>query len=177
MSSALSAVVSGLPAVVVYEGRTGRQRSEAEILRDLGRLKAGDIAYGHVNALPSLRKFLCQDSFATYFILRDPRDVVVSHVHYITEMQPNHIHHTYYRDTLKTFDQRLSASIMGITSADLQSTTKLFAQETLPDIRSHFEPYLGWLGCPEVMVLRFEDFIIQPQETIGAVARPDGGWC
>ena len=35
---------------------------------------------------------------AAYFILRDPRDVVVSHVHYITEMEPNHIHHRYYTE-------------------------------------------------------------------------------
>ena len=46
------AVDSGLPAVVTFEGDTGRARQTQEILADLQRLLPGDIAYGHVHALP-----------------------------------------------------------------------------------------------------------------------------
>jgi len=89
-------VDSGLPAIVTYDGKDGRQRTEAEILHDLLRLYAGDIAYGHLHAADQVVEFMSQESVASFFIIRDPRDVLVSHVHYVTDMAPNHILHNYY---------------------------------------------------------------------------------
>jgi hypothetical protein len=150
------AVDSGLPAAVTFEGDTGRQRSTGEIVHDLERLLPGDIGYGHVHALPEATALLCRDGVAAYFILRDPRDVVVSHVHYLTEMKVDHIHHRYYQEVLQDFDQRLQASIKGVPGV-------------LPNIWERFEPYMGWLDHTEVLVLRFEDFILARGETIGSV--------
>ena len=163
------AVDSGLPAIVTFDGFTGRQRSEAEILADLNRLLPGDIAYGHVHAFPDAVTFLCGKGAAAYFILRDPRDVVVSHVHYVAEMAPNHIHYRYYHETLKTFDERLRASIVGVPTEELSVATGLPVPEPLPNIRARFEPYLGWLERPEVLVLRYEDFITHRRESITRV--------
>lgn len=153
------AVDSGLPAIVTFEGDTGRPRSAGEILADLQRLLPGDIAYGHVHALPEAVDFLSRPGMASYFILRDPRDVVVSHVHYVTEMEPNHIHHLYYTEVLQDFNERLSASILGRPDPDIP----------FPNILERFEPYLGWLDQPEVLCLRFEDFITRREETLGQV--------
>ena len=153
------AVDSGLPAVVTFEGDTGRARTPQEIVADLQRLLPGDIAYGHVHALPQVVDFLCREAVCAYFILRDPRDVAVSHVHYVTEMEPDHAHHRYYTAELHSFDERLRASILGIPEADIQ----------FPDIRARFEPYLGWLERREVLTLRFEDFITQRDDTLGRV--------
>ena len=52
------AVDSGLPAMVTFDGFTGRQRTQAEILGDLQRLLPGDIAYGHVHAFPEAVELL-----------------------------------------------------------------------------------------------------------------------
>jgi len=150
------AVDSGLPATVTFEGDTGRQRSVGEIVRDLERLLPGDIGYGHVHALPEAVTLLCQRGTAAYFILRDPRDVVVSHVHYLTDMKADHIHHHYYQEVLENFDQRLQASIEGVPSV-------------LPNIQERFEPYMGWLDHCEVLLLRFEDFVLARGETIERV--------
>jgi hypothetical protein len=163
------AVDSGLPAIVTFRGDSGRQRAEAEILTDLQRLLPGDIAYGHIHALPGVVAFLIQPGMAAYFILRDPRDVVVSHVHYITEMAPSHIHHRYYEEKLDSFGERLSASIQGISIAELQTISEKPIQEPLPDIRARFEPYMGWLVHPEVMALRYEDFITGRDEAVSRV--------
>src|SRR5512147_141752 len=65
------AVDSGLPAIVTFEGDTGRPRAIEEILRDLRRLLPGDIAYGHIHALPEAVDYLCQPGMCAYFILRD----------------------------------------------------------------------------------------------------------
>lgn len=153
------AVDSGLPAIVTYDGFSGRQRSLEEIQSDLRRLLPGDIAYGHVHAFPEVVNLLCSPGFATYFILRDPRDVVVSHVHYVAEMAPNHIHHYYYHEVLQSFEQRLEASIAGVPREVLQEATGRSVPEGLPDIRSRFEPFTAWLEQPEVLSLRYEDFI------------------
>jgi hypothetical protein len=152
------AVDSGLPAVVMYQGDSGRPRSQADILADLRRLLPGDIAYGHVHAFPEAQEALCRPGMATYFILRDPRDVVVSHVHYVTDMAPAHAHHAYYQ-SLPDFNARLSASILGLPQLDVP----------FPDIGRRFEPFLGWMERPEVLCLHYEDFLDERQAALGRV--------
>ncbi len=149
------AALSGLPAVVMFDGPTGQPRPLNVILRDLDRLRPGDVGYGHLHALPEIVERLCAPGWATFFIYRDPRDVVVSHVHYVTEMSPDHVHHAYYR-ALPDFEARLRTSILGRPDLDVP----------FPDIRARFEPYLGWMDCPEVLALRFEDFITHREETL-----------
>ena len=149
------AVNSGLPAIVTFDSTTGDLRREGEIQRDIKRLKPGDIAYGHLHSTDSVTTSLCGDGMATYFILRDPRDVVVSHVFYVTEIESNHIHHQYYQEELADFDERLKTSILGRPDFG----------DLFPNIRERFEPYLGWLNCPQVLVLRFEDFVFERQKT------------
>lgn len=151
------AVDSGLPAVVMFDGPTGQPRPMKTILSDLSRLRAGDIAYGHLHATPEIVSMLCRDGIALYFIYRDPRDVVVSHVHYITEIETNHVHHAYYR-ALPDFDARLKMSILGRPEMG----------DLFPDIRARFEPYLGWLR-PDVCVLKFEDFIEHREATLDRI--------
>ncbi len=153
------AVNSGLPAVVTYEGDSGRERTSTAILADLRRLLPGDIGYGHLHALPEAMELLCREGYAAFFILRDPRDVVVSHVHYVTEIETRHIHHRYYTEVLQDFEQRLRASILGLPDDKIP----------FPNISQRFAPYLGWLERPEVLSLRFEDFITNRQETLGRV--------
>jgi hypothetical protein len=152
-------VDSGLPAIVTFQGDTGRPRSSGEIIHDLQRLLPGDIAYGHLHASPEVVAYLCQPGVAAYFILRDPRDVVISHVHYVTEMEPNHIHHRYYSQELRTFDERLRTSIQGIPDPTIP----------FPDIYQRFVPYLGWIEHPEVLTLRYEDFLANRAEALGQV--------
>lgn len=145
------AVDSGLPAMVAFEGETGRARPAYRIVRDLERLKPGDIAYGHLHAVPAVLSFLSQPGAAAYFIFRDPRDVVVSHVYYVTEMALHHIHHQFYTQELHSFDERLTTSILGRPGwGDL-----------FPNIRARFEPYLSWLDRADVLALRYEDFLTE----------------
>lgn len=157
------AVNSGLPAIVTFQGDTGRERSEAEILRELQSLQPGDIAYGHLHALPGISAWLRQPGWVAYFILRDPRDVAVSHVHYITEMAPHHVLHRYYREQLPDFASRLTASIAGLNPENPQATPHL------PDIGRRFAPYLGWLEQSEVLTLRYEEFLTDRSATLQKV--------
>jgi hypothetical protein len=143
------AVNTGLPAVVMYEGSTGRERSSTEIFRDLGHLSGGDIGYGHLHARPEIVNFFTRPGFCAYFILRDPRDVVISHVHYVTKIEPNHVHHDYYANVLQNFDERLKTSILGRPEA----------ANPFPDISGRFAPFMDWLNHPEVLTMKYEDFL------------------
>ena len=81
---------SGLPAVTMYEAFSGERNPETEVARQIHQLQNGDIGYGHVFAEPQLVEELCRPGMVSYFIYRDPRDVVVSHVHYVTEIWTSH---------------------------------------------------------------------------------------
>ena len=99
-----------------YEGESGRKRAPEQALRWLDSLRPGDIASAHL--LPARSRVASSTpAFVPYFIFRDPRDVVVSHVFYVTEMEPNHVHHDYYQ-SLPDFDARLKVSILGRPDAE-----------------------------------------------------------
>jgi sulfotransferase 6B1 len=131
-----------------YEGESGRKRAPEQAIRWLDSLRPGDIASAHLFARPEVVARVTAPAYVPYFIFRDPRDVAVSHVFYVTEMEQNHVHHDYYR-SLPDFDTRLKVSILGRPEADIE----------FPDIVGRFAPYLDWLDRPSVMKIHFEDLI------------------
>ena len=131
-----------------YEGESGRKRSPEQALAWLDSLRPGDIASAHLFARPEAVSRVCSSEFVPYFIFRDPRDVVVSHVFYVTDMEARHVHHDYYQ-SLPDFAARLNASILGRPDAGIE----------FPNIAERFVPYLGWLDQLAVMAIHFEDLI------------------
>ncbi|HEY5901292.1 MAG TPA: sulfotransferase domain-containing protein [Anaerolineales bacterium] len=131
-----------------YEGETGRKRSLKETTAWVDSLRPLDIASAHLFAWPEVVERLATPAYLSYFIFRDPRDVAVSHVFYVTEMEKRHVHHEYYA-ALPDFNARLSASILGRPDAGVE----------FPDIAARFAPYLGWLDHPAVMPIHFEDLV------------------
>jgi hypothetical protein len=131
-----------------YEGESGRKRPPEAATRWLDSLRPGDVASAHLFARADAVKRVCSDGFIPYFIFRDPRDVVVSHVFYVTNMETRHVHHDYYQ-SLPDFDARLTVSILGRPELDVE----------FPDIAARFAPYLDWLDRDEVLSIHFEDLI------------------
>jgi sulfotransferase 6B1 len=141
-----------------YEGESGRKRSPEQALAWLDSLRPGDIASAHLFARDEVLKRVCSAEFIPYFIFRDPRDVVVSHVFYVTDMEARHVHHHYYA-LLPDFDSRLKVSILGRPDADVE----------FPDIAARFAPYLAWLDQPMVMKIHFEDLINDRAATLNRI--------
>jgi hypothetical protein len=131
-----------------YEGGSGRKRAPEEALAWLDSLAPRDVASAHLFARPEAVARVNRPVFAPYFIFRDPRDVAVSHVFYVTDMEPKHVHHAYYR-SLPDFETRLKVSILGRPDAQVE----------FPDIAARFAPYLGWLAQPSVLKIHFEDLV------------------
>ena len=141
-----------------YEGESGRKRSPEQALTWLDSLRRGDIASAHLFARPEAVSRVTSPAFIPYFIFRDPRDVVVSHVFYITDMEARHVHHNYYV-SLPDFDSRLKISILGRPDANVE----------FPDIAARFAPYLGWLDQASVMKIHFEDLIDNRATTLNRI--------
>jgi len=150
-------VESSVSAITMYDGFTGLERSHETIMSEVHRLQSGDVGYGHLHALPDVLDALCRDGVAPIFLYRDPRDVVVSHAFYLTDIEKNHVHHQYYSEELTSDDERLRVSILG--RPELENIS-------FPDIYQRFVPFFKWLEQPEILILRFEDFIAYRAETI-----------
>jgi len=141
-----------------YEGESGVKRSPEQALHWLDSLLPRDVASAHLFARPDAVSRVTSSHFVPYFIFRDPRDVVVSHVFYVTEMEEHHVHHAYYQ-SLPDFDARLKASILGRPDADVE----------FPNIAERFAPYLGWLDQPQVLTIHFEDLINDRVQTLNRI--------
>ena len=76
-----------------YEGESGRKRTPQQALAWLDSLRPGDITSAHLFARDQVVRRVGSSAFVPYFIFRDPRDVVVSHVFYVTDMEARHVHH------------------------------------------------------------------------------------
>jgi hypothetical protein len=152
------AVDRGMGPVLTFVRQTGRQRPIEELLRELQSLNPGDVGFGHVIAAPEILAGWKQEGVAHFFMIRDPRDVVISHAFYIGDKAVQNVHHEYYR-SLPTLDDKIRASILGRPEWE----------GDFPDICGRYKNYLGWLRSDEVCILRYEDFINARQASLAKV--------
>lgn len=141
-----------------YEGESGVKRTPEQALRWLDSLRPRDVASAHLFARPEAVARVTSPRFLPYFIFRDPRDVVVSHVFYVTDMEARHVHHAYYQ-SLPDFDARLTVSILGRPASGVE----------FPNIADRFAPYLDWLSQPEVLTIHFEELIQNRAATLNRI--------
>lgn len=136
--------------------RSGLRRAQDDILADLRQLRPGVIGWGYLDATPSNVAFLCSPKRVNYFIYRDPRDMLVSHVYFATDMHQEHGMHAVYQ-SLPDFGSRLKIAITGIDRDGLK----------MVDVRERYQGVLEWLVTPGVLCLRFEDFLEARKRTLG----------
>jgi hypothetical protein len=138
---------------------SNRNLPEDKVVAALRRMHPGDIGYAYLHAREPYITELSREGVASFFIHRDPRDVLVSHVFYATDMHTGHGMHKHYTQQLSTMEQRINAAIQGVDTPDAQ----------LSPIRAKYEHYLGWLEQPQVLPLRFEDLILDRRPAIGRI--------
>ncbi|MGD2157461.1 MAG: sulfotransferase domain-containing protein [Anaerolineales bacterium] len=129
---------------------------EGEVLENLLSMRSGDIRYGYLHSEEPYFSLLAASGWATVFLFRDPRDMLVSHVFYATEMNPDHGMHRYYTEVLGSMEERLNAAIVGVKEPGYE----------LPNVRQRYEKCLDWLNQPDVLPLRFEDLVLKQDITL-----------
>ena len=136
----------------------GGKRTQEEISADLNAIPKGVIGWGYIEATPENLKFLNQPGRVNFFNYRDPRDVLVSHVFYATDMHPLHQLHELY-NSLPDFGSRLKVAINGIDRDGMR----------MVGVRGRYDAVFRWLDTGNVMCLRFEDLINNRESTLNGM--------
>lgn len=152
----LDQIVAGLPQRTNYGGFLSsmtssfqmRQRSDASVAAYIRATVPGENVRAHVFCRPAYVEEFERLNFVHYFIYRDPRDVVVSGCHYLREINPWHRLRRYFRNC-QTLEEAILMNIRGLTHVD--------PSIPLPSIAERFSRYEGWIHCPQVCAVRFED--------------------
>ncbi len=118
--------------------------------RVLGKVRNGQFITAHFPYRKDVEEMLEQRGFSSLLMLRDPRDVAVSHTFYVTNTE-RHWLHCRFTEALHTSDERLMATITGFPDDDISN-----GQES---IGQRFEQYFGWFANPNVLVCRFEALV------------------
>jgi hypothetical protein len=138
--------------------KEGGRRTTDDVATDLERIPRGVIGWGYVEATPENVAVLCQSGRVTYFIYRDPRDMLVSQVFFATDMHEEHGMHTFYT-SLPDFSERLKVAITGIDRNGLKMVS----------VKRRYEDVFQWLEQPGVMCIRFEDLVNQQDATLSSM--------
>jgi hypothetical protein len=161
-------ILEGLPQIgpFVNPGVPPLNRNERNdkqpddvIIQKLHRLKPGDFTYCYLPAKEPFVSELLNPRIAPIFVSRDPRDTIISHVFYATELNPKHQLRPYYRDVLKTMEERIDATIHGINDGEYR----------LGNVAVKYRAYLPWFEHPEVLCLRFEDLVLDRNASIARI--------
>ncbi len=138
--------------------REGRRRGQAEVAADLRNLHRGVVGWGYVDPTPENVSILCRPERVTFFIYRDPRDLLVSQVFFATDIYDEHGMHAYYK-SLPDFGARLKAAICGVERDGA----------VMVNVRKRYESVLQWLAQEHVLCVRFEDLSNDRDATLAAM--------
>jgi len=116
----------------------------------LSSVNRGQFATAHFPYRPELSLVLQRLGYRTVFILRDPRDVVVSNAFYITRSKRHHRYERFNRDFADMGD-RIMACITGLPSDE--------TGPALDSIGERLRQYLPWRDEPTTYASRFESLI------------------
>lgn len=147
-------VNSGFPPVNRTEDN--RHLSKEGVIENIYQMKSGDIGYGYLQASQVFIEAVTRPGMATVFVYRDPRDMIVSHVFYATEIYPQHGMHTYYTEQLTNMEERINAAIVGVSEQGSE----------IKGVKARYDAYQGWLEQHDVLSMRFEDLILDQEAAI-----------
>lgn len=161
-------ILQGLPQIgpfvnpgfpPVNRAEDNRQFSIKGILDNINNMRPGDIGYGYLDARDEYVQALQTDGRASIFVFRDPRDMIVSHVFYATNLFPGHGMHEYYSNQLSTMEERINAAIEGVHEDGLE----------LMGVKARYEAHLGWLEQHGILCIRFEELRENPNPSYNLV--------
>jgi hypothetical protein len=110
----------------------------------LARVRPGQIVLCHLHFRPEYQQYVAECGIRSIFLIRDPRDVVVSQAFYIAGERRHPLHQLFARQP--TLKDRLRIAIQGD------------AAHGLPSVGQRLNEFAGWLSASD-LVIRFEDLI------------------
>jgi len=124
-----------------------QQVSRSWLAGRLARVPEGGFVTAHCIYTPELADLFHQGGMKTVCILRDPRDVAVSQMHYLKQLK-NHFAHEEYT-ALPSDRERLMVSIRG----------GQLGGRRLQPLAERYGRFLGWERAGGAVMVRFEDLV------------------
>ena len=157
----LMQVLHSFPGVVSYDTSIATRRmirlrhlDQRFLRQEILRLAPGECALAHLEFDEQLASFLQQNEVLHFFIIRDPRDQLVSEMHYLSRMAPWHRMHRELRK-MDSDAKRIDALIDGVF---------VDGQELYPSTAQKLSSYAKWLQRTDVCVVRFESMLGEHRE-------------
>jgi hypothetical protein len=116
------------------------------LARLIGRVVPGEVVRAHLVHHREMVRALQAKNAYVVFVYRDPRDVIVSEAHYLTDSAPWHALHRTFRRL--TPEQRIDVAIDGLADRP----------ELYPDVATRYAAYEGWLDDAHVAI-GFEELV------------------
>ena len=126
----------------------GDVTSQTWINKQLDALQGGDIRFGYLYGYDENIKRLTQDNWASFLIIRDPRDQVISEIFFAMEIHRGHALHAFLH-AQEEMGARISALLHGIDDGAYKRV----------GIRDHYERFLPWMEEEGICIIRYEDLI------------------
>jgi hypothetical protein len=120
--------------------------------QQLATARSGQVVTAHIPHSIEIMSVLDAHDFIKFFMLRDPRDAVISGAHYITNMDRTHRLSPYY-NSLATDDERIMATIRGVEGPLIEDGIRS------KSIGEHLESFLEWISEPSCLIVKFEDLV------------------
>lgn len=115
----------------------------------LKKIKGNRFIAAHVPYTQRMDEILAEHGYRNIVIVRDPRDVVASHVPFVLKTKEHYLHDRYKSN--QDFDRNLMDSIEGFR--DEQHGVRL------ESIRARVEGMCGWSNSKSALMVRFEELI------------------
>jgi hypothetical protein len=112
--------------------------------------KAGQYVTAHTWANPELFRILREIGYVSLFVVRDPRDIVISEAAYMTRLSRHPQHHRFAHE-LHSDQERFLAIIQGFPASRNCPGSVSLAER--------LRGYAPWLSQQNVVTCRFEDLI------------------
>ncbi|MEM6604780.1 MAG: sulfotransferase domain-containing protein, partial [Pseudomonadota bacterium] len=122
---------------------TGQNQTAIE--RSVSGVRRGEFLTAHIGCNPWTSRCLQNSQTRMLFMVRDPRDVVVSRYRYVAEIDHLHPAHAFMK-ALPGNRDRLKAAITGIAGK-------------MPSMAETLDEFSGWLNHDSALTIRFEDII------------------
>jgi sulfotransferase 6B1 len=110
----------------------------------LDSLRPGQVVLCHLAFTPEYRRWVTERHIKCLFLIRDPRDIVVSQSYYIAGKRDHPLHELFAN--VPDLKERLKIAIQGDLPHGLESVGQRLAQ------------FAGWLDASD-LVIRFEDLV------------------
>tara|TARA_B100000886_G_C20406732_1_gene485149 strand:- start:750 stop:1589 length:840 start_codon:yes stop_codon:yes gene_type:complete len=143
----LQRVLYNMPKMRFAGTRTLRKHlhSKNYIKKKISSLKNGQYQMAHVDYNSEIAKLIEENNIKSILIIRDPRQIIISHYKYVSYIDTTHPINDYFK-SLKDDNERIMAVINGIPGI----------VEPIEDI---LNSYVGWMNDKNTLVVKFEDLI------------------